>query len=138
MIGVDTNVLLRAILDDDPAQSPAAKRLIEAAKEAGETIRVDRLVLAEVVWTLARRYRYTQAQVVEVIEGFAAAPELEVEDERAVGEAVAAFRGGRMDFADALIGVLNRRGGCTTTYTFDRGAAGSANHALVPGLPGAG
>jgi predicted nucleic-acid-binding protein len=132
MIGVDTNVLLRAILDDDPAQSPAAKRLIERAKEAGETIRVDRLVLAEVVWTLARRYRYTQAQLIELVAGLSSAPELELEDARAVDDAVAVFRDGRLDFADALIGALNRRAGCATTYTFDRAAAGSPDHTRVP------
>ncbi len=132
MIGIDTNVLLRAILDDDPSQSSAAKALIEAAKAAGETIRVDRLVLAEAVWTLARRYRYTREQLVEVVEALSAVPELRLEDGRAVAEALAVFRDGRLDFADALIGVLNRRAGCAATYTFDRGAAGSPDYAPVP------
>jgi predicted nucleic-acid-binding protein len=132
VIGIDTNVLLRAILDDDPSQSSAAKALIEAAKAAGETIRVDRLVLAEAVWTLARRYRYTREQLVEVVEALSAVPELRLEDGRAVAEALAVFRDGRLDFADALIGVLNRRAGCAATYTFDRGAAGSPDYAPVP------
>ena len=132
MIGIDTNVLLRAILDDDPAQSPAAKGLIEAAKAAGDAIRIDRLVLAEALWTLARRYRYTREQLVEVVEALSAAPELRLEGDRAINDALAVFRDGRLDFADALIGVLNRRAGCTTTYTFDRDAAGSPDYAPVP------
>lgn len=135
MIGIDTNVLLRATLDDDPTRSPAAKGLIEAAKAAGDTIRIDRLVLAEALWTLTRRYRYTREQLVEVVEALLAAPELSVEDERAVADALAVFRDGRLDFADALIGALNRRAGCATTYTFDRGASGSPGYAPVP-VPG--
>ncbi|HEX8373926.1 MAG TPA: PIN domain-containing protein, partial [Geminicoccaceae bacterium] len=113
MIGIDTNVLLRATLDDDPAQSPAAKGLIEAAKAAGDAIRIDRLVLAEALWTLARRYRYTREQLVEVVEALSAAPELRLEGDRAINDALAVFRDGRLDFADALIGVLNRRAGCS-------------------------
>ena len=132
MIGIDTNVLLRAILDDDPGQSPAARSLIEAAKAVGEVIRVDRLVLAEAAWTLARRYRYTREQLIEVVEALLAAPELRLEDGRAVADALAAFRGDGLDFADALIGACNRRAGCTTTYTFDRGAAASSGYAPVP------
>ena len=126
------HILLRAILDDDPAQSPAAKGLIEAAKATGDAIRIDRLVLAEAVWTLARRYGYTREQLVEVVEALSAAPELRLEDGRAVADALAVFRDGRLDFADALIGVLNRRAGCPTTYTFDRGASGSPDYAPVP------
>jgi predicted nucleic-acid-binding protein len=132
VIGIDTNVLLRAILDDDPGQSPAARSLIEAAKAVGEVIRVDRLVLAEAAWTLARRYRYTREQLIEVVEALLAAPELRLEDGRAVADALAVFRDGSLDFADALIGVLNRRAGCSTTYTFDRDAAGSPDYAPVP------
>jgi len=132
VIGIDTNVLLRAILDDDPSQSSAAKALIEAAKAAGETIRVDRLVLAEAVWTLARRYRYTREQLVEVVEALSAVPELRLEDGRAVADVLTAFGDGRLDFADALIGVLNRRAGCATTYTFDRVASGSPDYTPVP------
>lgn len=132
MIGIDTNVLLRAVLDDDPEQSPAARSLIEAAKAAGEAIRVDRLVLAEAAWTLARRYRYTREQLVEVVEALLAVPELRLEDGRAVADALAVFGGDGLDFADALISVCNRRAGCTTTYTFDRGAAASSGYAPVP------
>ena len=131
MIAIDTNVLLRVLLSDDRAQAGRARQLLSAQASPARPAFVNRIVLCEAVWTLVTGYRYSREQVCEALELLLAAPALRLEDHAAVEEALAVFGHGRLGFTDALIGVLNRRAGCTTTYTSDRRAAASADFSAV-------
>ena len=110
MIAVDTNVLLRYLLQDDESQAARA----EVVFEAGETVLITDVVLAETVWTLAgRRYRLTEAELAGTLERLFSDPYIRFEDDRAVWRALQAFRGAAsadetgsarsVGFADALI-----------------------------------
>lgn len=122
MIGLDTNVLLRLVIEDDPDQSAKARTAIRAAVAAGEVCFVDRVVLCEFVWVIEgvmRRSRTDIARILDLVLGNSA---IQVECEDAAQAALAHYRNG-FDFSDALIGLCNRDQGCTTTLTFDRKAA---------------
>lgn len=126
MIGLDTNVLLRALLADQGAEGAAARGLLASRCSPAEPAFVNHVVLCEAVWVLARTYRYSREQILEALATILATPAFRLAERPLVEEAVRVFRDGRADFADALIGVLNRRAGCATTYTFDRRAAATA------------
>ena len=122
MIGLDTNVLVRAIVGDDPEQAEAARRLLDTRCTEQRPGYINRVVLCEFAWVLRRAYRLPRDGVAEVIEGLLSAPELSVEDADAAWEALALYHESGCDFADALIGVLNRHRGCSGTASIDRDA----------------
>jgi predicted nucleic-acid-binding protein len=131
VIAIDTNVLLRVLLDDDRAQAERARRLLSTEASPARPAFVNRIVLCEAIWTLVSGYRYSRQQVCEALELLVAAPAVRLEDHAAVEEALALFGHGRLGFTDALIGVLNRRAGCATTYTFDRRTVETADFSAV-------
>jgi len=133
MIGVDSNVLLRILLDDDAGQARRARRLAVEAAAAGGLF-VNLLVLAETVWTLRRSYRYSRAQLLDVVSDLAGTSGVTLADHAAVTEALTICNTSPADFPDALISALNTRAGCATTYTFDRNAAALPGYASVPDL----
>lgn len=119
MIGLDTNVLLRAVTQDDPVQSPVARRFIAALDETNPG-HVATVVLAEFAWALRSRFKYDRNAIVDALEAMLRSAAFVVADRAAVNAAVTRSRDDAMDFPDALIGELNRSAGCRTTMTFDR------------------
>jgi predicted nucleic-acid-binding protein len=130
MIGLDTNVLLRAIAGDDPVATPLAERVLAGLTDDAPGA-VNGVVLAELAWTLKARYGYTRAEIASLIEGLTARAAIHVGDRDAVMAAVSRCREEGLDFPDALIGELNRASGCTTTLTFDQRAARSACFTII-------
>lgn len=128
MIGLDTNVLVRYVVRDDPAQTATADRVIEELGP-GEGF-VALIVLAELHWTLTRAYGYSREQTALAVRTLLAAVELRAQDADLAQRALAAASHGA-DFADALITELGRAAGCSSTVTFDRGAARSAGMTLL-------
>ena len=116
-ITADTNVLLRAILDDDPKQSPLA----QAALRDAETVAISLPTLCEVVWTMRRGYRRTQADIVAALRALVDTPNVDVD--RPAVEAGIDFAEADGDFADGVIAFEGRRFGATHFATFDRNAA---------------
>ena len=132
MIGLDTNVLVRYIVQDDPEQAEAAERLIESRCTAQSPGYVGVPVLVELVWVLTAAYRYDRPVVASVIRQLLRTAELQVEHRETAWSALREFEAGGADFADCLIGHRNRARGCDRTYTFDRGAARGLHFTLVP------
>lgn len=121
MRGLDTNVLVRFLTADEPAQSETARRLVEGAEVHGERLHVSILVLAELVWVLRGvRYACSRSEIADALDALLDATVFEIQDRDLVRSATAAFRVGPADFSDYLIGRLDRRAGCTSTLTFDR------------------
>lgn len=130
MIGIDTNLLVRYLTQDDAAQSKQAARIIDAAIEAGEDLYLNHIVFCELTWVLSRAYKYAKDELLGVLEKILAAGQFAFEDKDSLWRALEAFRRSRADFADCLIGVKNSTAGCRTTVTLDRAAAGLGNFTL--------
>lgn len=122
MIGLDTNILVRYFTRDDPEQAKAAKRLIDDARERGERLFINRIVLSELIWVLSRSYKRGRTEIAEAVEKILVTTQFEVDGKDAVWEALRAFRDSATDFSDCLIGASSTAAGCTTTATFDRRA----------------
>lgn len=126
MLGLDTNVLVRYITGDDSPQSELARRAIERAAAEGELLRICVPVLCELVWVLrAPRFNYARRELADTIELLLEVDVLDIEARDLVRAAAREFRSGDADFADYLIGGLNRNCGCRTTLTFDLAAGES-------------
>ncbi len=123
MIGLDTNVLVRYLVEDDPAQASKAAQLIETRCTEDSPGFVNRVVLCELVWVLESAYDYPRATVAATLESLLRAAELEVDAADAARPALTAYRSRGVDFSDALIGRLNRNAGCDGTAGFDKAAA---------------
>ena len=123
MIGLDTNVLLRYLAQDDPVQSSRATKIITRRLTEEEPGFVSLVVILEVVWVLKSLYKRSRQEVANDIEMILAADTLEIQNEQQVYHAVVAFRNGAGTFEDALIGSLGIWRGCTATLTFDEKAA---------------
>ena len=120
MIGLDANVLVRFLTQDDPEQAARANNLIEANCSRYEPGRISMVVLCELTWILTGAYGYEKKLVVQVLELILASRELSVENEDIVRSALTAFRRGKADFADYVIVFSNRNAKCESTYSFDR------------------
>ncbi len=127
MIGLDTNVLLRYLVQDDPAQSPKATEVIERRLSMENAGFVSLVFILEIVWILGSLYKRTREQIADHVEMILAADTLEVQNEQEVYQAVVALRNGSGTFQDALIGALGSWRGCSATLTFDQGAAKRLN-----------
>lgn len=123
MIGLDTNILVRYITQDDPVQSPAASQFIEKNCSADAPGFVNYLVLCELVWVLKRCYKVEQDQALKVIEQILKTVQLQVQEPQIVWKALRLARKNKADFADYLITQINSAHGCETTVTFDQAAA---------------
>jgi predicted nucleic-acid-binding protein len=122
MIGFDTNVIVRYLTQDDPVQSPKATELIERGLTEEEPGFVSVVAIAETAWVLERVYGRTAEEIAAVIERMLEVEVLVVESEQEVFTAMIAVKEGRGSFADALIGALGARAGCSHTVTFDQKA----------------
>jgi predicted nucleic-acid-binding protein len=122
MIGFDTNVIVRYLTQDDPVQSPKATELIERGLTEEEPGFVSVVAMAETAWVLERVYGRTAEEIAAVIERMLEVEVLVVESEQEVFTAMIAVKEGRGSFADALIGALGARAGCSHTVTFDQKA----------------
>jgi predicted nucleic-acid-binding protein len=123
MIGLDTNVLLRYLAQDDPAQSPRATEIITRRLSEEEPGFVSLVTVLEVTWVLRSLYKRSRQEIASDIEMILAADTLEVQNEQQVYHAVVALRNGTGTFEDALIGSLGIWRGCSVTLTFDEKAA---------------
>jgi predicted nucleic-acid-binding protein len=122
MIGIDTNILLRAVLKDDPRQSPIAIAFLSrlSGEEPGF---VNDVTLAEFVWTLGRSADFERNEIAWALRAMLSSLSYRFLDRTILSKALTRYETSKMDFADALIGEINRAAGCSTTFTFDGGAA---------------
>ena len=120
MVGIDTNVIVRYLTQDDPKQSAVATRFIEGRLSAENPGFVSTVTLCEVVWVLAESYGADRTRIRDVVEGLLATKQLVIERSELVWKALRAWEGVSADFSDALIGQLAIFHGAEKTVTFDR------------------
>ena len=126
MIGLDTNVLVRYLTQDDPVQARKAEGAINGAVARRERCAIGPIVLCELVWVLRDAYDTPKAQILDVLDRILGTQQFDIIDRDRIREALEAYRTGRADFADYLIGAANRAAGCDETVTFDRRLRGAA------------
>ena len=122
MIGLDTNILVRYLTQDDPIQSPRATDAIEFRLTGENPGFISIVAMVETVWVLDRAYGLADDEIAAAIELILQADTLVVESEQEVFTAMIALKEGSGSFADALIGALGVKAGCSCTLTFDKTA----------------
>lgn len=123
MIGIDTNVLVRYLAQDDPVQSPRATRIIEQLLTEDRLGFISLVTIAETAWVLDKIYDMSDLEIAGAIERILQADTLQVQNEQEVFKAMIALKTGVASFSDALIGAVGSWAGCSSTLTFDRKAA---------------
>lgn len=119
MLGLDTNVLVRFLVQDDQAQFERAQRLIARETRTSGGVLISLLVLLETEWVLRSRYGLAKAEILSAFSGLLASAELRFEDEHSIEEALFAWKDSPADFADCLLGARHRALGCRATASFD-------------------
>jgi predicted nucleic-acid-binding protein len=130
MIGIDTNILIRAITQDDPVLSPLALSTLKNLSSENQGV-VNAIVLAELAWTLKRGFDYDRLAIIDIIEAMLRSQSYHFPDRDALNIALSRCRFENLHFADAMIGELNVKSGCKTTLTFDVGAGKTALFTMV-------
>lgn len=123
MPALDTNLLVRYVVQDDSAQSAAAKRLITRCVEEGQTLFVPVTVMLELEWVLRSSFEFAKDDVIQVVSSLLSAAELSFESERALEVALHPFREGIAEFADCVHVALATQAREQPLWTFDERAA---------------
>ena len=123
MIGLDTNVLVRYIAQDDPRQAAKATRLIEEDCSELRPAFIAAIVLCELVWVLEDCYETGKPDIVAILQRVLRTKQFVVEVAETVWKALRLFEANRSDFADCLIDCIGAAHECEYTATFDKAAA---------------
>ena len=119
MIGLDTNILVRYLAQDDPVQSPTATEIVERRLNEENPGFVSIVAMVETVWVLDRAYGLAAHEIAAAVERMLQDDVLVVENEQEVFTAMIALKEGHGSFTDAVIAALGARAGCVHTLTFD-------------------
>jgi predicted nucleic-acid-binding protein len=130
MIALDTNVLVRYIVQDDPKQAKLANQLIHSLT-AAEPGYIGLISVIELVWVMQSCYEASKEEVVAVLDKLLRTQELIIENAETVHKALSAFSKSKADFSDCLIERSANAAGCNATMTFDRNAVKFAGMVLV-------
>jgi predicted nucleic-acid-binding protein len=130
MIALDTNVLVRYIMQDDVDQAARASKLVESLS-ADRPALIPLVVVVELAWVLARSYKLKRPQIAQAIEGLMSSRELIIAQSATVWSALRAYRKGKGDFSDCLIARCATAEGCSQVMTFDRAAARHSGMQLI-------
>ncbi|WP_411847766.1 type II toxin-antitoxin system VapC family toxin [Roseibacillus persicicus] len=123
MFGLDTNVLLRYLTQDDTAQSKRATAILETQISKEKPGFISSIVLVETCWTLRRYYKVETEGIETMLDRFLVAPSIQFEHREETWKALRHSRVGSIDFVDALVGLIGESHGCEYTLTFDKKAS---------------
>lgn len=116
---IDTNVILRYLVRDDPKKAESVERLLNEAKERGITLFVPGIVIFEVVWVLEKTYKMEKGKIARTIEAILNTPIFKCESEMILRKALETYAAKNIKFADAVIGHWGLSQGIPTVYTYD-------------------
>lgn len=124
MIGLDTNVVVRYLVQDDPVQSKKANQFIEKSMKTGEALWICQITLCEIFWVLERCYDLNKDELVSTLSALLQTRQIRIEQEDIAWAALRDYeRSSKVGFSDCLIGRQNAHHECIHTYTFDKDAA---------------
>jgi predicted nucleic-acid-binding protein len=121
MRGLDTNFLVRYLAADDAKQLATAEELLDQSQRDREPLFLSVIVLCEAIWVLRRRYGQTKSQIIHALEQVLDMDHFHIEYDPLIRRSLEAFRNGKGNFSDYVIGEIATRYGCRDTLTFDRG-----------------
>lgn len=130
MIGIDTNILIRYLVQDDEQQASAATKILERVSDINPVF-INNIVMCEMVWVLSRAYKYKKSLISRIIEQILSTSGIEFENAEGVRKALRYYISENADFSDYLIAEINKENGAETTYTFDRKAADNPLFSIV-------
>jgi predicted nucleic-acid-binding protein len=130
LIGLDTNVLVRYITQDDDKQAELANSLIESLDDASPGF-VTLVTVVELSWVLESAYNFTRQQFAEMMQALMTVDTIKLDRAAVVASAVRVYAASRADFSDCLIERLSASAGCERTMTFDKAAAKMAGMVLI-------
>ena len=131
MIGLDTNVVLRLLLNDDLKQRQRAVKAIQQAKGLAVRVTITLAVVLEMEWVLRSVAKMTKPQVLSVFDLLLESYDIEIDNEKALEQALHIYANAAADFAECLFLAQYQRMGCQTMLTFDAKAARMAGVQLV-------
>ena len=123
MKGLDTNVLVRYLVQDEPRQAASATRYIERHCTSDSPCYIGHIVLCELAWVLESNYQQNREEIALIIEQLLQVGQLEVMDPDVVWRALKDYKKSNADFPDHLLARINQSQGCDLTLTFDKKAA---------------
>lgn len=130
MIGLDTNIVVRYIAQDDALQSPRATKLMEGLN-ADTPGYLPLIALIEIIWVLTGHYNAGKTDIIKVLETLLRTKDLYIEQSETVWNALRLFISANADFADCLIERSCHQAKCSYTATFDAKAAKTAGMKLL-------
>lgn len=119
MIALDTNVLVRFLVEDDPDQTQRAQKVLQRAVDTDTTCYVSEVVMCEIVWVLETCYKFRRNEITGVLERLIRARHLAFSSLDRLARALQSYRSGQGDFADYVIREHARTAGCESVVTFD-------------------
>jgi predicted nucleic-acid-binding protein len=131
MIGLDTNILVRFLTNDDPTQSPRSRQIIGLQLTEQDPGYVTLAAIVETAWVLENIYKLSSFELAKAVRLLLQIETLAIQNEQEVYTAMIALEERKADFVGALIAALGQYAGCTTTLTFDRKAARLQGFALA-------
>lgn len=131
MIGIDTNILVRYLAQDDPNQAEIATKFIEVTCTKDNLGFINHITLCEMCWVLKRLYKAPKEQLAEIIELLLRTVQLFVQEPQVVWMALEEFKTDNADFPDCLIAQINIVNYCSSTVTFDVKASNAAGFDLL-------
>lgn len=131
MIGLDTNILVRLLVQDDQSQAARVRELLTRCHEAGTKCLVLLIVLCELDWVLASCYKTPRVEIAAAVQAILAESLFEVEEPQVVHQALIQYRLGKGDLSDYLLGAKAHSLGAETTYTFDKALRNNESFTLL-------
>jgi predicted nucleic-acid-binding protein len=122
MKALDTNVLVRFLVNDDPAQAEIIYRKLKQAEIDGEVFFVPLLVVLELIWVLDSVYKISRSEMVDSLEALLRMPVLKWESQSVIQGLISSARDTRIDLPDLLIAQSAKHSGCERVLTFDQRA----------------
>nr|WP_253307863.1 type II toxin-antitoxin system VapC family toxin [Rickettsia endosymbiont of Ceutorhynchus assimilis] len=122
MIGIDTNVLVRYLTQDDEKQATIVNKVISQYENQAQSIFINNIVICELIWVLERGYKYSKKEITDAVRAILSTTEFVFEQPETLWLSLNDYEKYNADFSDILLGKINKVYGCISTITFDNKA----------------
>jgi predicted nucleic-acid-binding protein len=116
---IDTSVILRLLIKDDPAKARSCEKLLKEAEQRGLILYLLSVAIMETVWVLEKIYKFERKTIREIIEAILNTPELKIEMEGVFRKAIRSYEEKNIKFADAMMGYWGLEKDLSVIFTYD-------------------